>query len=128
MNMAITVWNQRIAPVFDSARNVIIVEVREGRETGRRSLELDQMDPGGKAWLLRNEGVTELVCGAISREAEAMVRDQGIHVIPFIAGEVELVIQAWIGRQLDHDTYSMPGCGHRRRRRGQGRAWRTQGG
>ena len=128
MKLAITVWNQRIAPVFDSARTVIIMEIRDGCETGRRSLDMDQMDPAGKAWLLRNEGVNELVCGAISREVEAMVQDQGIHVIPFIAGDMESVIQAWIGRQLDHDTYSMPGCGYRRRRRGQGRGWRTQGG
>jgi predicted Fe-Mo cluster-binding NifX family protein len=128
MKLAITVWNQRIAPVFDSARNAIIVELRDGHVIGRHELDMDRIDPAGKAWLLRTEGVRELVCGAISYEVEAMVRDQGIRVVPFIAGDVELVIQAWIERQLENDSYSMPGCGYRQRRRGHGRGRGTQGG
>lgn len=118
MKLAITVWNERIAPVFDSAGKAVILEVCRGSMTGRREIELGKADPAGKVRLLREEGVRELICGAVSHDVDILLRSGGIRVLPFVAGDVEEVIQAWMGRQLDNDRYSMPGCfcGGRRRR------------
>ncbi len=65
---------------------------------------------------LRKEGVNLIICGAISREAEAMILEQEILVLPFVAGSLEAVIQAWMKRQLNNDDFSMPGCVCRGRR------------
>jgi hypothetical protein len=34
---------------------------------------------------------------------------QGIHVVPFVAGELGEVIQAWINDELANDLFAMPG-------------------
>jgi predicted Fe-Mo cluster-binding NifX family protein len=132
MKLAITVWNQRVAPVFDSAGTALILELRGAQVIQRHEMDLDQADPDAKLRLLRQEGVRELICGAITRQVETRAQEQGIRVLPFVAGDLETVIQAWMGRRLDNDAFSMPGCGcggrRRRHGRGPGGPWRTQGG
>lgn len=122
VKLAIPVWNRRVAPVFDSAARVMILDVRRDRWIDRREVELDEDDPAAKVRFLRDEGVRELICGAISRDIEMLALGQGIRVFAFVAGDVEAVIQAWLSRQLDKGVYSMPGCrcGGRRHRGGRG--------
>jgi hypothetical protein len=38
--------------------------------------------------------------------------------VPVIAGEIEVVLQAWGLGMLDRDAFAMPGCSHARRGRG----------
>lgn len=117
MKLAVTVWNQRIAPVFDSAGLVLVFSKEEGGALKQRQLSLRGKDLVERASLLRENEVDELVCGAISWEAEALVREEGILVYPFIAGDLEEVIQAWKKKCLYSEEFSMPGCGFARRRR-----------
>jgi predicted Fe-Mo cluster-binding NifX family protein len=82
VKLAITVWNQRIAPVFDSAGKAIILDTRGENQIDRREVDLVRENSFTKARFLREEGVRELICGAISREVENMLVDQGIRVLP----------------------------------------------
>jgi hypothetical protein len=34
----------------------------------------------------------------------------GVHVIPFVAGDLNEVIQAWLSGGLEDDDFAMPGC------------------
>ncbi len=74
----------------------------------RRLIRLAELDVG------------TLVCGAISRPLHEMVAAHGIEVIPFVAGDLSEVIQAWLGDKLEHDTFAMPGCCGRGRDRRRG--------
>ena len=121
MKLALTVWNERIAPVFDSAGSAVILETRDGVRGRSETLDLDTRDPDKKARTLQELGVQELICGAISREAEATVRNHGITVHSFIAGDVETVIRAWGRNELQQEEFSMPGCACARRRRARNR-------
>lgn len=117
MIVAFAIWGNRIAPVFDVARFIHLVEIEAGcilRET-QESL-LNEM-VAQKALRLAELKVGALVCGAISRPMQAMVAAYGIQVIPFVAGELHEIIQAWLSRDLERDTYTMPGCCRRGRRR-----------
>ncbi len=123
MKLAIATWNNRVAPVFDVAGSVTLVKIQGGTIIERREVSMDRYDSSAKVRFLLEEGVHELVCGAISRDVEGLVRESGIRLFPFIAGDTEAVIQAWMGRQLDSSAYWMPGCGRRRwgNRHGRGR-------
>ena len=59
---------------------------------------------------LAQQGVSILVCGAISRPLHEMIILNGIQVIPFIAGDLDEVIGAWLSDALDNDRFAMPGC------------------
>ena len=119
MRAAFTVWNNRIAPVFDVARYIHLVEAEAGRILGETQESLPDDMTTRKALRLVELGVGTLVCGAISRPSQAMVVAYGIQVIPFVAGGLLEVIQAWLGNGLEGDTFAMPGCSGRGRRRWQ---------
>lgn len=111
-------WDHRIAPVFDIARQIHVVEVESNRIV-RETQEPLESDPVlQKALRLAELGVDTLICGAISRPLCAMVAAYGIRVIPFVAGDLGEVIQAWLRGGLESGAFAMPGCCGRRRRRG----------
>jgi predicted Fe-Mo cluster-binding NifX family protein len=116
VKLAITVWNERIAPVFDSAGRAVILEVCRRSVKERYEVDLVRQNTAAKIAELRKEGVGLIICGALSREAEAMILEQEMLVLPFVAGSLDAVIKAWIERQLNNDDFSMPGCLCRGRR------------
>ena len=73
---------------------------------------------------LEELGVEVLLCGAISRPLERMIRASGVKVIPCLRGSIEEVIRAYLDETLSDTRFVLPGCGregsgpreHRRRR------------
>jgi predicted Fe-Mo cluster-binding NifX family protein len=120
MKAAFAYWDHRIAPVFDIARRIHVVEVESGRIVGEaQEIQPDDL-PVQKAHRLVELGVGTLVCGAISRPFHEMVAAYGIRVIPFVAGDLSEVIQAWLSGNLESDTFVMAGFSGRGRGRRRG--------
>ncbi len=119
MKAAFAHWDHRIAPVFDIARRIHVAETESGRVVAEREEVLADDMPVRKALRLAELGVGTLVCGAISTSLRAIIASYGIRVIPFVAGDLSEVIQAWLRGGLDGDEFAMPGC----QRRGCGRRW-----
>lgn len=117
MRAAFSTWNARIAPVFDTARSVTVIDAESGRIVGRREETLPADLPVRKVLRLADLGASTLVCGAISWPLRAMVAASGIRVIPFVAGDTSEVVQAWVAGTVGNEARSMPGCGGRRERR-----------
>lgn len=117
MKVALTVWNGRISPVFDVSRKILILDVSHGAVTGQREVPLEGIDPVQKARKLVEWQVRKLICGAISRPLAGLFAAYGIRTIPFIAGDAEEVIDAYLARKLPNRSMAMPGCcgGGRRR-------------
>lgn len=127
MRAAFSTWDQRIAPVFDVAETVHIIDT-DAAEAARGSPEsLPEEAPIQRALRLVELGVETLVCGAISRPVQDTVASYGIRVIPFVAGDLAEVIQAWRSGQLQTDAFAMPGCGRGRGGRGGGKRGRGMG-
>lgn len=130
MRLAIPVWCDRVSPVFDVAKQVLLVDLTDddGHETARHLHPLAETSLPRRAETLATLGVDALVCGAISRALEAALLAKGVRVIAHISGETERIIQAFIGNHLGDDAFRMPGCsqsgavstvpGRRRRRCG----------
>ena len=110
MKAAFSVWNNRIAPVFDVAGQIHIVEVEAGRIIRETQEVFPEEIPVRKALRLVELDVGALVCGAISLPMHAMVVEHGIWVIPFAAGNVHDVIHAWLSGSIWNTQFSMPGC------------------
>ena len=124
---AFATWNNRIAPVFDVARSIQLVETESGRIVRRTHASVDSEIPNQKALRLAELQVGTLVCGAISRPLQAVIKAYGIEVIPFVSGNLQEVIQAWLsGTLAESADYTMPGCRRAGGRRFQG-AHQTKG-
>ncbi|MBN1162966.1 MAG: NifB/NifX family molybdenum-iron cluster-binding protein [Candidatus Krumholzibacteriota bacterium] len=120
MRIAITVWENRVSPLFDSARTALVVELDRDSARERRYEPLGPEIPISRALKLSQLGVRVLICGAISEFFADLIAAQGIQVIPFVTGNVEEVLEAYIKGSLTRDPFRMPGCGKRRRHRFRG--------
>lgn len=110
MKVAFTYWDNRIAPVFDTARQIRVVEAESGQIVSETQETLSEDLPVQKTLRLVGLGIGTLVCGAISRPMYGLVAAYGIQVIPFVAGDLREVIRAWLSGNLERDTFAMPGC------------------
>lgn len=127
MKAAFSTWNDRIAPVFDVARQVHVVDLAsDDSEASAINVEWPEEMLARKALRLAELDVNVLVCGAISRAAESMVLAHGIQVIAFVSGDLQSVVQGWRSGTLERDSFAMPGC-RRGRRRGAGRGCGRRG-
>lgn len=120
MKAAFASWNQRIAPVFDVARRIHLVQADNGRIVKESEASLQSDQPALVARQLAEWGIETLVCGAISHSLHCFIVAHGIEVIPFRSGDLHAVIAAWLSGELaKRDQYLMPGCGrHGCRQRG----------
>lgn len=110
MKVAFAYWEDRIASVFDTARQIHLLEADSGNAISQTQ-ETMQVDlPLERVSRLVELGIDTLVCGAISRSLQALIVGHGIVVIPFVAGDLNEVIQAWLGGNLVNDKFIMPGC------------------
>ncbi len=119
---AFAAWQERIAPVFDVARHLLLVDVAAGAIVTQARAEFTDASPAVRALRLSEWGVDDLVCGAISRPLAVMVSGQGIRLIPFVTGPLDEVVQAWLRGGLAGERFTMPGCCGRPRGRGRRRA------
>lgn len=62
MQIAVAVWNQRVAPVFDNAREILLAEVKGSRITDFRQEILAGELPVQKVLCLVELGVETLIC------------------------------------------------------------------
>ncbi len=117
MKIAFAFWDNRIAPVFDTSRQIYVIDAESGHIV--REAEEDLTDDLLVRKILRlvELGIDTVVCGAISRSTYELVSAYGIHVVPFVAGDLDEVIRVWLSGNLDSETFTMPGCGGRGGRR-----------
>ncbi len=109
MKAAIPIFDDRVSPLFDAARLLVLVDIENGREIRRGQRALDESEMGPRARRVAELGVDVLICGAVSRQLEDMLRASGVQVIPQICGPVEEVLTAFVSGDLTEKAFLMPG-------------------
>jgi predicted Fe-Mo cluster-binding NifX family protein len=126
MKVAIPIWNGRVSPVFDTAGGLLVVET-DGDQAVRQAHEtLGAKSPRERLERLQDLQVNILICGAVSRFLAELITAAGIELVPFIAGDVEEVLEAFLHNGLSEPAFAMPGC-RAAGRRGLGMCGITQG-
>jgi predicted Fe-Mo cluster-binding NifX family protein len=108
--IAIPTWNGTVSPVFDTASRLLVVEADEGRECSRFETDITENFLPSKTMRLTGLAVDTLICGAVSRPLAYMITTAGIKLIPWISGQVEDVLQAFLQGNLFDLRFIMPGC------------------
>ena len=108
---AFSVWNERIAPVFDVARHIVVIDSFDGQVVGKKVCRFSNDKYFDRAVRLSKLKVEQLVCGALSRGAYEAVSGRNIRVVSFVAGDLNQVVLAWLSSHLDDANLAMPGCG-----------------
>ena len=108
--LAIAVWDDRVSTTFDFARNLLIVEADGGREISRREVPLGDEPLDKKARRIQDLSVQVMLCGAISRPLAQAISRAGIQIIPFVTGQVDDVLAAYLCGRLTDPHFLQPGC------------------
>jgi predicted Fe-Mo cluster-binding NifX family protein len=128
MRVAVPTWSDRVSPVFDVAKRLLVVDIGGESELSRDEVMVTDSDIAARVARINALGVDVLICGAISMPLEAMLASSGIRVIPQTCGPVEDVLRAFASGRLGDEAFLMPGCCGRRRRshRGKGGGKRSR--
>lgn len=109
--LAVTVWGQRISPVFDAARTLLIVEIDGKAVVSTARLTFDPERPLELVQMLLRQQVGLVICGAVSEQPAAMLEAAGIRLIPFVTGNVHQVLDRLFNGRTLNAEFRMPGCG-----------------
>ena len=112
MKVAVTVWENRISPLFDATRTLLIADIYNRVLTEKHLVPFDCISPFARAATLEELGVGTLICGGVSDFFAKLIEARNIQIIPFVAGRVDEVIDAYLRGALCHKKFRMPGCGH----------------
>ena len=107
--IGIAVLDGRIAPVFDVARELLVVDITAG-DVDYQEIVLLPDEALDKVTKLAAIGVKVLLCGAISNEIKAAAEGKGIEVESFLRGSVRRILGGWLNRSLNRAEFYMPGC------------------
>ena len=121
MKVGIPVWQSRVSPVFDCAERLLVVTVEHNAEASRIVESIAGPFISQKVGIINSLGINVLICGAISRPFALLIASSGVSIIPWISGQVDEVIRAFLEGELSDPRFLMPGCcRHGRSRRSGG--------
>lgn len=121
MKVALTVWENRISPVYDAANMLLLAEIKDKKVISKRHEPFDAELPARMANRLNELDVTVLICGAISEVPANIIEASKIKLVPFISGKADDVLECYAQGVQIVSSFLMPGCGRRRRRQGIGK-------
>jgi len=110
LKLALTVWGNRISPVFDSARKLCLVEIENNEVVNREYEAIDFKTASDLINILSHHGIDVLICGAISRKFSSIIDASRTKLIPFITGHVDMVLKSYIKNHRNTVKFIMPGC------------------
>lgn len=118
--LAVPVWNNRIAPVFDSAFDWLVIEIADNKWRISEELRFETGNYQMKLNSLLDHNFDGMICGALPCRVEGFFTESNCQVHSFICGAIEEVVDEYVLTGHLKERFSMPGCGRRR-----GRRWRN---
>lgn len=109
MKVAMTVWGNRISPVFDSAQTILLTDIEDGEIVDQRREFLPRLVASGLARMLVEKDIDTLICGAISERPAQIIQQADVRLLPFLSGNADRFLAAYAANE-SIDSYIMPGC------------------
>jgi predicted Fe-Mo cluster-binding NifX family protein len=109
MRVALTVWENRISPVADSSRKLLVADIENRAIEGRYYEVFNEESVLYRARKLADLEVEVFICGAISDFYARLVEGYGIRLISFIHGEADEVLGAYLKKSLPNQRFVMAG-------------------
>ncbi|WP_321493045.1 NifB/NifX family molybdenum-iron cluster-binding protein [uncultured Desulfobacter sp.] len=110
MKVAITTWGNRVSPVFDAAKTLLIADVENQSINSKKYESFHPDDIGALAALLNRERVDALVCGAISETYAARLDENKVRMFAFITGNTMDILDCLARHNTINPNFMMPGC------------------
>ncbi|MCP3940441.1 MAG: dinitrogenase iron-molybdenum cofactor biosynthesis domain-containing protein [Desulfobacteraceae bacterium] len=109
MKIALTIWGNRISPVFESANTLMIVDVENLKINSRVYERFDPQISKFFLQVLQKNKIDILICGAITDAQSTFIKQNEIGLIPFISGNADRVVDTLINEKHRISDFLMPG-------------------
>jgi len=109
MRIAVSIWEDKVSPVLDTASKLLIIESEMQKEVSRFETKLFVQDISRRCHFVRGLNIDVLICGAASSQLSGRLMSSGIEVISGISGSAEEVLKAYLQGTLLHPRFFMPG-------------------
>ena len=120
MKVAFTAWEDRVSPVFDSARKLLIADIENEQIVGKQYEPFNPQPVSRLGDMLKALEIEVFICGAISQTPSIIIEASGVKLISFIGGKIDDILESYAKDIRIVPEFSMPGCGrqyrHQRRR------------
>ena len=103
--IAITIFRDRVASRLDSAENLMLVTVDDGKVNSREIVLLREKDPLKKIEKIFQLNPDILICGGLTKICESKLRDSNIKVFPWIQGNVEYILSLCLRNKFIDGSY-----------------------
>ncbi len=110
MKIAITIWGNRISPVFDAAHTLLTARIKNRMILSKEYTPFDPDSPQELIQILKSAGATTLICGAISTKPADFIVENDIKLISFVTGNALDFLDSFATRQTIGKMHMMPGC------------------
>ena len=107
--VAIPIFQNRVSPVLDSCRHMLLIDMEQHTDMKRETVYMDEMSLTERCRIFAKLGVTIVICGGVSEVFSNMLMGANIRLINGIAGEIDDVITAFLEERLDMPQFYMPG-------------------
>lgn len=110
MKVAITIWDEKVSPVFDAAHSILIADINNNI---LKNIAYKSFNPQFEARLiekLNHLHIDVFICGAISQAHSTLIEANGIQLIPFISGSVNEILESFARGNSLVPAFLMPGC------------------
>lgn len=100
MKVAIPHHDGDVTPCFEYTAGITIYSIRKNRVIARTDFTLQSNQEFDRIRLLRDQGVTVLICSGIQDAHERLLLASGIRVISWISGKVREVLSLFLQNKL----------------------------
>lgn len=112
--LAIPIFRSRVAPALNWCSRVLLFSENDlDCTTCKEELLTDASNPFERLRILRNKGVTTVICGALSPDLLNYAEHLNLQIICGVAGNIPEVLKAYQLHQLDRSCFRLPGCRQR---------------
>ena len=95
---------------MDTANQLMLFDYEDKKELSRSVLDIPNLNVVYKAEFFRAQGVSLLICGAISMQMYRILTASQVEIIPFIRGSIQEVLAAYVDGDLQNGDFFLPGC------------------
>jgi predicted Fe-Mo cluster-binding NifX family protein len=108
MKIAVPVFENRISPRFDYASNIVLYSIAGQKISGRKEISCEEWNDKERVSQLKNLGVDTLICGGIPDYLLDGLTNNGIKVIPWVAGDIGEALTLFLQGRLISGTFIRP--------------------
>jgi predicted Fe-Mo cluster-binding NifX family protein len=100
--LCLACYGNRLASLYEGATDFQLFRVGDDHDIyPAGQISLPSRDPLGRASLFCSCGVNLVLCGAISEGSRQVLEENGIEVVPWIRGEIQEVLSAWLSQEVE---------------------------